>query len=386
MDVTIIVPTFNESLNVEELVRRTEQAVGERAVELLFVDDSTDDTPEVIRRVAASSRIPVRLIHREEPVDGLGGAVLEGYRAAAGRWAVVMDGDLQHPPEMLPGLIDKALDGRWDLVAGSRFVPGGDAEGLANGFRVLLTHFSTRLVKLLFPRRLKGSTDPMSGFFAVRLDRIDLDRLHPRGFKILLEVLCRTPLRVAEIPATLAPRVAGESKGDIKQAWRLARQIVELRIGRMPGFAFIGLIGGIANLAIMWGLEHVGVGYLSAAIVAAATTIIGNFVAQEHFLYHDLRAGARKLWWRFSHSVGFNGAESAVRTFALWVAVELLSLHDRAVLAQAALLVIGFFLRYAYHERVVYKQLGQGGSAERPGRPVAIRPVPVLLPDEAAES
>lgn len=361
MDVTIIVPTFNESLNVEELVTRTENAVGHRAVEIVFVDDSTDDTPQVIEQVARRHRIPVRLIHRDVPVDGLGGAVLEGFRVANGRWAVVMDGDLQHPPEMLPGLIDTALrgeaDGSVDLVAGSRFVEGGSAEGLSDGVRVFFSHFGNGIAKLLFPRKLAKSTDPMSGFFAVRLDAIDLSLLRPRGFKILLEILCRKQMKVAEVPATLAPRGGGESKADAKQVVRLTRQIVALRIGRMPGFAFIGFVGAIANLVIMWGLQQSGWHYVDAAIVAAVVTIIGNFVAQEMTLYHDLRAGARRLWWRFSHSAGFNAVESAVRTFALWAVVELLNLHNHTVLTQAVLLVIGFLLRYTYHERVVYKQL-----------------------------
>ncbi|WP_022881220.1 glycosyltransferase [Gryllotalpicola ginsengisoli] len=357
MDVTIIVPTFNESLNVEELVSRTEKAVDGRAVELVFVDDSTDDTPEVIRQVAARHRLPVRLVHRAEPVDGLGGAVLEGFRVANGTWAVVMDGDLQHPPEMLPGLIDTALGGSANLVAGSRFLEGGSAEGLSDGLRVFLTHFSTRLTKLLFPRKLRDSTDPMSGFFAVRLDAIDLDELHPRGFKILLEILCRRQMEVVEVPATLAPRGGGESKADIKQVWRLTRQIVALRIGRMPGFALIGFCGAIANLLIMAALEAAGTGYLTAAIVAGVVTIIGNFLAQEAWLYHDLRAGARKLWSRFAHSAGFNALETAVRTFVLWLVVELTPIHS--IIAQGLLLIAGFLLRYAYHEKVVYRQLAE---------------------------
>jgi dolichol-phosphate mannosyltransferase len=321
------------------------------------VDDSTDDTPAVIREVAARHSIPVRLIHRDVPVDGLGGAVLEGFRAANGRWAVVMDGDLQHPPEMLPGLIDKALSGDADVVAGSRFLEGGSAEGLSDGLRVFLSHFGNGITKLLFPRKLANSTDPMSGFFAVRLDAIDLSTLHPRGFKILLEILCRKQMRVGEVPAILAPRGGGESKADIKQVWRLTRQIVELRIGRMPGFALIGFVGGVANLVIMGLLQKAGWNYLEAAAAAAVITIIGNFIAQEHWLYHDLRAGARRVWWRFSHSAGFNAIESTIRTLVLWGAVELLHLHNHTVLTQGVLLVIGFLLRYTYHERVVYRQL-----------------------------
>jgi dolichol-phosphate mannosyltransferase len=299
------------------------------------------------------------------PTDGLGGAVMEGFREAHGRWAVVMDGDLQHPPEMLPGLIDTALvgeraggDDAVNIVAGSRFVEGGSAEGLSDGVRVFFSHFGNGIAKLLFPRKLAKSTDPMSGFFAVRLDAIDLTLLKPRGFKILLEILCRKQMNLAEVPATLAPRGGGESKADIKQVGRLARQIVSLRVGRLPGFAVIGLCGGIANLVIMAVLQHYGMQYIWAAVIAGAVTILGNFVAQELTLYHDLRAGAGKLWWRFAHSAGFNAVETAVRTFVLFLIVHFLHVNnDHAVFIQALLLVIGFLLRYTYHERVVYRQL-----------------------------
>ena len=83
MQLSIIVPTYNEAPNVAELVRRV--AIETRGIdaEIIFVDDSTDDTPDVIREVAASAAVPVRLIHRDHRTGGLGGAVLEGFAAAA---------------------------------------------------------------------------------------------------------------------------------------------------------------------------------------------------------------------------------------------------------------------------------------------------------------
>ncbi|MEK8228832.1 glycosyltransferase [Oerskovia sp. M15] len=75
---------------------------------MLFVDDSHDDTPTIVRRVASTSTLPVRLLHRDDPVGGLSGAVVDGLREARGEWVVVMDGDLQHPPEMVPVLLETA--------------------------------------------------------------------------------------------------------------------------------------------------------------------------------------------------------------------------------------------------------------------------------------
>ena len=82
---TVIIPTFNERDNIAALVSRVSGALVDRDVEILFVDDSSDDTPDVIRRIAAGAPVPVRLLHRDKPVGGLGGAVVEGEKASPDR-------------------------------------------------------------------------------------------------------------------------------------------------------------------------------------------------------------------------------------------------------------------------------------------------------------
>src|SRR5687768_1086838 len=99
MQLSIIVPTYNEAPNIAELVRRVTSEADGIDAEIIFVDDSTDATPDVVREVAASAALPVRLIHREHRTGGLGGAVIEGIAAADSDACLVMDGDLQHPPE-----------------------------------------------------------------------------------------------------------------------------------------------------------------------------------------------------------------------------------------------------------------------------------------------
>jgi dolichol-phosphate mannosyltransferase len=111
MQLSIIVPTYNEAPNVAELVRRVAAETAGIDAEIIFVDDSTDATPDVIREVAASAAVPVRLIHRDHAVGGLGGAVVEGFAAAAADACLVMDGDLQHPPEEIPDLYARFMRG-----------------------------------------------------------------------------------------------------------------------------------------------------------------------------------------------------------------------------------------------------------------------------------
>ena len=94
MDLSIVVPTYNEAPNIAELVTRVASATSGIRAEVVFVDDSTDSTADEIRRVAAEAAIPVRLIHRDIPTGGLGGAVMVGFDAAASDICIVMDGDL----------------------------------------------------------------------------------------------------------------------------------------------------------------------------------------------------------------------------------------------------------------------------------------------------
>jgi dolichol-phosphate mannosyltransferase len=232
---SILVPTRNEAANVEELLRRISTALAGISCEVLFIDDSDDDTPAAIQAVAASggaAHLRVALLARrgDQRWGGLGGAVVDGLRAARSPWACVMDADLQHPPEVVPALVAKADREGADLVIASRHCDQGRAAGL-NAGRTVISRGSTIAARTLFPRRLRGVSDPMSGFFLVRRDAIDLDRLQPRGFKILLELLVQGGnLRTAEVGYSFASRYAGESKGSLSEGLTYLQRLCELRL------------------------------------------------------------------------------------------------------------------------------------------------------------
>ena len=133
----MLIPTFNERDNVGPLMDRIHAACAGQRVEILFVDDSLDDTPQVIERTAATSILPVRLIHRSgaDRVGGLAGAVTAGLAQASGRYVVVMDGDLQHPPELVPVLREIAEQPGVQLVVAARYRGRGPAVGLDGTWR-----------------------------------------------------------------------------------------------------------------------------------------------------------------------------------------------------------------------------------------------------------
>jgi dolichol-phosphate mannosyltransferase len=355
VDTTIIVPTFNEGGNVPLLVNRLTAAFSGRAVEILFVDDSTDDTPDIIEHAALTAAIPVRLIHRSgaQRAGGLAGAVGTGIRNSRSTYVLVMDGDLQHPPEMAPQVRD-AAEGV-DLAVASRYTAEGDARGLSNAYRQLVSSGSTTLAKACFPRRVgKVCTDPMTGFFCFRRDAVDPDRLRPRGFKILLEILTRHDLDVVELPFAFGARHSGESKADWRNGAQFCYQMLSLRMGRMSRFAAVGLLGTVVNLVLMALLIRAhGVHYLVASTIAAEASILFNCVMQERFVFRDLRDGVHGLRRRLVTALLFNNTEAIIRLPILAVLVTATGID--AVLIQAVTLALAFVARFLFMSRVVYR-------------------------------
>src|SRR5688500_13432196 len=222
--VSIIVPALNEALNLPPLAEQVAAAMGARTYELIVVDDSsTDDTRAVCARLV--DRYPLRLIVREQPKDGLSGAVLRGMSEARGDTFVVMDADLQHPPDRIPALLE-TLDAGADFVIGSRYVPGGTTYERWTFLRRINSGAAT-----LLARPFAGRTnDPMSGFFALRRATYEgAQRLTPLGYKIALELMCKGRVRdVREIPIAFGQRALGQSKLTLTQKFRYLEHLSRL--------------------------------------------------------------------------------------------------------------------------------------------------------------
>ncbi|MFJ8160785.1 glycosyltransferase [Streptomyces sp. NPDC096136] len=359
--VTLIIPTFNESANVAELLRQLRSALpAGPPCGVLFVDDSTDDTPAVIEKAAADCPFPVAVLHRENPSGGLGGAVAEGIARADSDWIVVMDADLQHPPHLVPELVGEGDRTGADLVVASRYLPDGSRAGLAGGYRVAVSRGATWLAKGLFPRALRGISDPMSGFFAVRRRAVTAEALKPLGYKILLElaVRCR-PKKTAEVPFVFQDRFAGESKCTAREGLRFLTHLAALRsaspLARMIGFGLVGLSGFVPNLLALWLLTHAGMQYLAAEVLANQAGVLWNFLLIETLLFRDRR---RHRHWadRVGRFALLANADLLLRIPLIALFVARLGLD--VLPATALALVTTFVLRFAATEALVYLPRG----------------------------
>jgi dolichol-phosphate mannosyltransferase len=354
---TVVIPTFNERDNIAALLERLEAALPAGDTEIVFVDDSTDDTPDVIRAAAATYPIPITVHHRENGAGGLGGAVVEGMRLARGAWIVVMDADLQHPPEVLPELIDAGLRDGADLVIGTRYRGGGNSDGLEDGYRRLISGGSTVVTKTIFRTSLLQVSDPMSGLFAVRASSLEVGELQPLGYKILLELVVRNrPGRIVEVPYSFQPRHAGESKSSMAEGVRFLRHLAILRFGakrvRMLAFALIGVSGLIPNQLALWLLHGVaGMHYLAAAVLANMIAVGWNFLLTDKLLYRDRRH--RSLAGRGIRFFVMGNADLLLRIPLLAVLVD--GAHAGVLAANLLTLLASFVVRFLLLDKVIYR-------------------------------
>ena len=221
----LVVPTLNEAENLPLLVDRVREALLSVNLhyEILIVDDDSRDNTHAIVRSLALRDPRVRLLIRRG-ARGLATAVVHGWQNTDADLLGVMDADLQHPPELLPTLLDQARD--HDLVVASRYIQSNSVNGW-NAIRAAVSRVST-LVSVPLLRRVRVK-DPMSGYFVVRRSAVDGAHLEPVGFKILLEVLVRGNIRsVKEVPFHFGLRHAGKSKADARVAWQYVSQLGKL--------------------------------------------------------------------------------------------------------------------------------------------------------------
>jgi dolichol-phosphate mannosyltransferase len=201
---SVIVPTYNERNNIQSLYKGISNNLTN--FEIIFVDDnSPDGTAEEIESLNSES---IRLIKRKGKL-GLGSAILEGAKAAKGQYLIMMDADLSHDVKAMPKMIEAANGA--DIVVGSRYTSGGEIIGWPLKRRII-SRGATFIANLILGVLVK---DPMSGFALFRRDvlRSLNGNLNPRGYKLLLEILVKSPKAVVrEIPVTFRDRANGSSK------------------------------------------------------------------------------------------------------------------------------------------------------------------------------
>ncbi len=308
LELSVILPTFNERNNIALMVERLAAALDGMAWEVIVVDDnSPDGTADVVRALARSDA-RVRVIERIGR-RGLASAAIEGMCASAAPIVAVMDADGQHDPALLVPMYAAITSGDYDVAYASRFAEGASTEAWGRPDRVKASGFANAIA-----RRVTGVdlTDPMSGFFMLHAQtlRADAHRLSGVGFKILLDILATVdrPLRIKEFPLNFAARMDGESKLDRTIVFEFLIGLYDKWLGRIIPtrfalFGTVGAMGVVVQFAVLWLVLSVILGerfvyghwsggettFTIANTIAALAAMTFNFVLNNELTYADKR-------------------------------------------------------------------------------------------------
>lgn len=301
LDLSVVVPCYNERANVAPMVTALDKALTGIAWEVVFVDDDSPDRTAAEARRIAQTDTRVRCLRRIGR-RGLASAVIEGALSSSATHIAVIDGDMQHDETRLPIMLQALRDGA-DLAAGSRHAEGGGASGLSSRFRHGLSKIGIRLAQMFLPIKL---TDPMSGFFMLRRTRFEeiAPRLNGQGFKILLDLVLSAPgpLVVKEIPFVFRKRLAGDSKLDVLVIIQFAGLLADKVLGgllplRFLSFAVVGTLGVLAHLIVLGlALRTAVLSFAAGQILATLVATVFNFQLNNQITYRDQRLRGPALW------------------------------------------------------------------------------------------
>lgn len=282
MDISIILPTFNEKESITTTIKKIQKSIQNKKIsyEIIVVDDDSPDMTWKIVEDISKKDNRIKILRRKNK-KGLSSAVIDGFQKAKGKFLFVLDADGQHDEKQIPKIFDKLNKEKADIVVASRFTKRGSVEGWSK-FRI----FQSRVAAFLsIPVLGKKTTDPMSGFFGIKKEIFQKvkSKLTGKGYKILLDMLFNTKKeKILEVPYKFKMRKKGKSKLGIKvifeYLWMLLIYFIR-KYSLFLKFCVVGLIGVFVNMVILTILtEFFNIYYLISSIIAIETSIITNFL------------------------------------------------------------------------------------------------------------
>jgi dolichol-phosphate mannosyltransferase len=222
MNVKVVLPTYNEAPNLENMVNAL-LALPVPDLSILVVDDnSPDGTGQIADDLAAQKPDKVAVLHRPGK-QGLGTAYIQGFRKAldmGADYVLQMDCDFSHSPEYIPQMVELLDTCDCDIVIGSRYTKGGRLDETWSFFRKLLSWWANSVYVRLILRA--GISDATGGFRLWRrrvLEGMDLSRIRSNGYVFQVETIYvakKLGYTVDEIPIYFADRKHGQSKMSFK--------------------------------------------------------------------------------------------------------------------------------------------------------------------------
>jgi dolichol-phosphate mannosyltransferase len=409
---SIIIPTYNESKNILNLLVRLRKVMSNSislTPEIIVVDDnSPDNTGNIVEsysennielqdserlmtypresrggrfdRNSHTSGCHIKVVHRSQK-SGLVSAILEGIKSSTGQYILVMDADLSHSPEVIPKMISELEKPEIDIVVASRYAIGGSIIGWPIKRR-LLSKGAIKIAKYGLPIR-KEVQDPMSGFFALKRHIIENITIDSAGYKILLEILVKaSEARVKEIPYTFKDRKEGQSKLDqhvileyIRAVYSLyrygqkspRRETREMGIERRRSVLFLSKAGrfytvGASGLMLNYMVSvllannpTINSGYLQSTIVGIIVSNISNFLLNKFWTFEDRDFSLRKTLKQYALFAGISSGGAAIQLGSLYLFMESGLSYEVSLITAVAIASVSNFLlnkKWTFGEKI----------------------------------
>ena len=341
--ISIIIPTYNESENIIKILRIIGEILPKNVTtQAIVVDDNSPDgtgklVEDYLKNVRKIADYTIEIIHRKAK-DGLGSAILKGIQQAKGDTIVVMDSDFSHPPQIIPKLIESIKKYQYDIAVASRYIKGGQIQGWSLK-RKIMSKFATLIAK-------KGlgidTKDPMSGFFAFKRNIIKGLNIDAIGYKILLEILVKTKnVNIKEIPYTFQDRELGSSKLSIKtifdycrSVWRLYRYGKPLEkqekrssvkfLYKAGRFYTVGASGFLVNymISLLFAGGVYDLWYLHANVIGIIASITTNFILNKTWTFNDRDFRIKKTISQYGKFAMFSSLGALVQLGVVYVLMD----------------------------------------------------------------
>lgn len=298
-DLSIVVPTYNESENIPLLLEKLDAALDNIDYEVIVVDDDSPDKTWEIAQNISNVDNRVKVIRRLD-AKGLSGAVTAGMLESNGSAIAVMDADMQHDERILPDMYRLIANGECDICVGSREAQGG-SYGDWSIERKLVSFFAKILANIALGPSVK---DPMSGFFALSRNYFEstVGKVNPSGFKILLEFIARgeSP-QIREVGYTFRKRIHGETKLTATVAIEYLLALIDLRFGwlipnNFVKFAFVGVTGSLVNLSGFAVAQSLGISMPFSVYIGVQLAILWTYFGNNIFTFSPIRYRGLKFF------------------------------------------------------------------------------------------
>ena len=230
MEISIILPTYNEKDNIVRLVETIKKLKLEQTFEILIIDDNSPDGTYQFSKDNLSNEKNVKIVLRKN-IRGLAFSIKEGIEKSTGEHIIVMDTDFTHDPILIKKMI--SLSSKYEIISGSRYVSGGYMENQLHG---KLSYYYNIMLKFILKTKVN---DNLGGYFLIKrnlLNKLEFDKIfygYGDYFFRLLYFSKNKNAKIIEIPAVYKQRIYGKSKSNFTaMLFKYFYAAVKLRFGK----------------------------------------------------------------------------------------------------------------------------------------------------------